>query len=137
MNQKMIIFAGILGAVLALPVSVFAATYGYVTTAGTLATVSASTPTEALLAAPGIAADSGVIILNSMPMAGNINLLSGTTGTSATMNMGSTGTSNTNTSGMTSTNTGTSNTASSTSGYMMSSTNTNNTTSSNNSMSSM
>lgn len=66
-----------------IPAVSFAAAYQYVTTSGTLQTVSASSPTEALAIAPNIDSHSGVILLDgsTVPLQFVPNIPAQTSGT--------------------------------------------------------
>lgn len=71
--NKLFLGALALAAVVAVPGVSLAATYAYVNTAGEVMTTEASTPNQAITTAPGIAARSGVMLIEvtSDPVVGD------------------------------------------------------------------
>lgn len=71
--KKLLLGAFALAALVAIPSASFAATYAYVNTAGEVMTTEASTANTAISTAPGIAARSGVMLIEvtSDPVVGD------------------------------------------------------------------
>ena len=82
--MKKLMIVAVFAAVLAIPAYSFAATYGYITTTGTFATVTANTADEALRLPKDIHANSGVILLNGGMMLGTSTAMTAT----STMSVG-------------------------------------------------
>ncbi len=65
LNARSILIGATTAAVLAAPVSAFAATYAYVNTSGDVTTMEAANAATALATAPNMAVHSGVLLLDS------------------------------------------------------------------------